>query len=1157
MRFQSLTLECYGRFKETSLKFPDSPGLCIVFGPNEAGKSTALEGISDFLFGVPERSRRVEIFGADKLKIGATIALANGTELSLRRRKGRLRTLTSEAGEIVDEAILAQLLGPTGRDRFQSLFGLTHASLRSGGDDLLAADGEIGRLILAAGGGLGSLLPLVEQLRKDATALFTPRAAKERAFYAGLDAFNAADAAIKSGLVTREKHEKAQQSLNAARDTLEARRRRLAEVTAEKLRLERMARVAPAIRVLDRLSAEIEAHAELARLGDDFAASCCSAIEGSKTGEKALADAELRLKTLEAKIGALNVPTTLIAAEAEIASIGIKALHVAKARDDRRNRERELAESSEKLRTLRQNLRLASDEALEAASPPPDAISRVQKLAAEGVGRRAALAAIKEERLRETQTREAIFRRQEGRREAGAHEPLGFAAEAFSALPDKAAAIAAKELRLRKTEGELARDLARQNLASFDDLIEQALPDTPTIESEIDRRASVETEFSRLAERIEAEADKAARAGADIDRLMIGGPPATFEAIAAARAARDDAFAAIKALYLSPNAGAAPPEQRAADVALSESRTRAADDLSDRRSLEAERVAALELAAREKSAADVALATLAERRKDVLARREALLAAWRAAWPAAGGVEDLGRLKHAVIARAGLLARWLELRAQTEALAGDAAALAPRLDALSRAEARLRLGSDARLADRVDAAIRATKAHEDSYADFRRDQRALEDSAANLERIDASHHSLILGEARWSEDWSAALALLGVGAPVALEEANEIATLWAAAHGHFEAMRVTRNRLKRMDEDEAELAACVRALAEKIDLALPQDAVAAATLLAERQREARDLAIKRESLESELPGVLLERDEAARRALASRAELDALAARAGCAGAELAALAARCAERAEIARRMHEQEARIEALGDGLPLAALRAQWGGRDIDEIKAAAAELEGEMKDLEPSVEEARAMLQDRSRESAALTSHEGVNAAVAARERATAEMHETLERYVEIVLAEELLREAMDKMRDQQKDPLIARAGALFSAATRGAFSGVGTDMNAAGQPIVVGRRAGGAEIPVALMSDGARDQLYLAFRIASVERYADAAEPLPFIADDLLVHFDDERSAATLELLAGLAETTQVLLFTHHRSVSNAAADLARRGKATVIEIGGD
>jgi uncharacterized protein YhaN len=54
--------------------------------------------------------------------------------------------------------------------------------------------------------------------------------------------------------------------------------------------------------------------------------------------------------------------------------------------------------------------------------------------------------------------------------------------------------------------------------------------------------------------------------------------------------------------------------------------------------------------------------------------------------------------------------------------------------------------------------------------------------------------------------------------------------------------------------------------------------------------------------------------------------------------------------------------------------------------------------------------------------------------------------------------------------------------------------------------------------------------------SGIEHYCAVAEPLLFIADDLPVHFDDDRSVATMTLLAELGRTTQVLLFTHHRSV---------------------
>jgi len=73
-----------------------------------------------------------------------------------------------------------------------------------------------------------------------------------------------------------------------------------------------------------------------------------------------------------------------------------------------------------------------------------------------------------------------------------------------------------------------------------------------------------------------------------------------------------------------------------------------------------------------------------------------------------------------------------------------------------------------------------------------------------------------------------------------------------------------------------------------------------------------------------------------------------------------------------------------------------------------------------------------------------------------------------------------------------------------------------------------------------MSDGTADQLYLALRLASLEKYMENSEPLPFVVDDILIRFDDERSAAALQVLAQLANRTQVIFFTHHRHLAELA-----------------
>jgi chromosome segregation protein len=55
------------------------------------------------------------------------------------------------------------------------------------------------------------------------------------------------------------------------------------------------------------------------------------------------------------------------------------------------------------------------------------------------------------------------------------------------------------------------------------------------------------------------------------------------------------------------------------------------------------------------------------------------------------------------------------------------------------------------------------------------------------------------------------------------------------------------------------------------------------------------------------------------------------------------------------------------------------------------------------------------------------------------------------------------------------------------------------------------RADGQRVPIAGLSEGTRDQLYLALRLAALGEFAARADPLPFICDDLLVSFDDARA----------------------------------------------
>ena len=138
-----------------------------------------------------------------------------------------------------------------------------------------------------------------------------------------------------------------------------------------------------------------------------------------------------------------------------------------------------------------------------------------------------------------------------------------------------------------------------------------------------------------------------------------------------------------------------------------------------------------------------------------------------------------------------------------------------------------------------------------------------------------------------------------------------------------------------------------------------------------------------------------------------------------------------------------------------------------------------------------------------------------------------------------IAGELLHRGIEQFREENQGPILKRASELFATLTAGSFQGLRLDENDRGEPVLFGMR-GEKIVGVEGMSDGSCDQLYLALRLASLESWLVRHEPIPLIADDILLNFDDERSAAALIALAELSQHTQVLFFSHHEHLIDLA-----------------
>ena len=192
MRIQKLELERYGHFTGKTLEFRPDANLHVVYGANEAGKTSALNAFADLLFGFPARTQYNFVHDNPKLLLSATITDKDGGVLSFKRRKGTSKTLLDLQGAVLPDDTLTPFLGLIDRSVFLNAWGLSKEALTSGSLQMLKSGGEAGISLFAAATGMKSLIEIKERLEVEASNIFTPARAQARTFYQAKDRFDAA-----------------------------------------------------------------------------------------------------------------------------------------------------------------------------------------------------------------------------------------------------------------------------------------------------------------------------------------------------------------------------------------------------------------------------------------------------------------------------------------------------------------------------------------------------------------------------------------------------------------------------------------------------------------------------------------------------------------------------------------------------------------------------------------------------------------------------------------------------------------------------------------------------------------------------------------------------------------------------------------------------
>ena len=1145
MRFQRLAIPAYGPFTALALDFtaPEQADFHLVYGDNEAGKSSLLRAIRDLLYGIHAQTDDNFLHDYKDLRITAELENRSGQRIAIQRRKGMRHTLLDAAGNPLDESALAPFLGPVDREYFSAMFGLGSEELRQGAHDLLQGRGDLGQALFSASLAGSPIHRVLATLEAQARSLFNGRARVGVSLRPAIDAYEEALRASRQAQVKAETWEDILRELASARhakaeldDALIVRRERLDW-------LRRCLDALPTLGQLRELGVRLDALPECPELPAGFMADAEDCVQRRVQTERALSELRQSLEEQGSRRLALAPRTSVLEHAAEIETL---ALNLAVYRQDGEALAADQALAARMQASLQTGLLELGPLAL---GPEPDVdLSRIAMLRIpleEELALRGDAAALLEaerasaEQRRETE-RLAVEMEITAGRLAGLVQTEAAALRAAQAASAPAAVwaqtLAAKEDAL---EG-LARSWASQKQcllgapADAQATYLLALPAAARLREFEATAADLDNRARQLRAAQQETARHLREKAARLKRLEQLGALPTLADLLQARAQRDSHWLR---LFARCQGGGAPAGGQDAplDQAYPEA-VRLADRLADRLREEADSVAQAQVL---RGQIEEALAATREHEEDA-ARLEQSRQAWQSDWMA------LWRSIGLEAASPAEMLEWreqwsefrkrheawrdlyCELQAGRERVAQAVAALRPLLGGTEMPLLALRELAEQRLraADQVLGERRALEARqaEQSIA-----AEALARQGVSIEA------ALGQSRARWRQqrlggDIRPEMALSLLEARLKLVARYDTwSQLRDGLAARKNAQEVYEHRVDTLAGDLAFAAASAEVQVNALSQALAQ---------------ARALQSRRAQVEEDLERWAASLPRVEREAEAARRDLDAVLTQAGVADpvalqgllADLGTRLRLGAERDRLRTSLHVQ-ARGERLDDfierveteGVGGASLTAQWE-EQAERIK----ELEGCREQAIQSLarsDDARRALE---------ASGAGAAAQLQAARHAAARIREDAGSYLRLRLATQFLQAQIETFRERNQGPLLARAGVLFRHMTDARFSGLGSDYTEADLPTLVGLK-GGAKIPLAGMSEGTRDQLYLALRLAAIELHQTSHEPMPLILDDLLMTFDDDRSRAILPLLAKQAENTQVLLFTHHRHL----LDLAR------------
>ena len=408
----------------------------------------------------------------------------------------------------------------------------------------------------------------------------------------------------------------------------------------------------------------------------------------------------------------------------------------------------------------------------------------------------------------------------------------------------------------------------------------------------------------------------------------------------------------------------------------------------------------------------------------------------------------------------------------------------------------------------------------------------------------------------WQADWSQAIHPLGLPGETSPAAVHAVMAKFDELFQKLHEAASLEHRIEGINQDAQRFTEDVSALIKQLapDLLAIPPAQAAAELQARLSQAQADAAT-----EAALSKQLKEKQHIIRASQDTirlmTESLAKLCRQAGCQKhEELEALEERSNQYQSLQKDLDDLEEQILELAPGATLEETRREASQVNPDELPEKIAELGRQIQELG---QKRLDLAGEIARSGKELELMDGNSRAADAAEKVqglASRIREGVDQYLRLRMASVILRREIERYREENQGALLTRGGAYFKRLTLNSFTGLATDFNEKDEPVLLGVRPAGQRVRIEAMSDGTRDQLYLSLRLASLEKYLEGSEPMPFVVDDILVNFDDQRAAATLGALAELSKKTQVLFFTHHGRLVELAQGVKEDGQVRVINL---